>query len=133
MLRRSRRPIIIQEDPQYTDECRTHPEDDDIPLPDLGKLVKGLWRSMSRTKKGKHNGSAPAVEDADPDAVNEIKVESGDHDEGGVWIESIGSWADPAFATQRLKLADGGKVSDEQTEATLPSKLENTPRAHTVP
>ncbi|GJJ12373.1 hypothetical protein Clacol_006614 [Clathrus columnatus] len=42
---------MANEDNYYGDEYSSYGEEEDIPLPDIGKLVKGLWRSISRIRE----------------------------------------------------------------------------------
>ncbi|KIJ44305.1 hypothetical protein M422DRAFT_252312 [Sphaerobolus stellatus SS14] len=101
MLRRSRRPMLIQQDSYEEEEYTPQREEEDIALPDLGKIVKGLWKSVSRRKKGRSfEGS---LETRTGPQVDEDRDE--EEGEGGVWIESVGSkWGERSGFDPQIKL-----------------------------
>jgi len=133
MLRKSRRSAMqLEEEYYHNDYRRPQAEDEEIPLPDLGKMVKGLWRTIHRMKKDKRNPTAaPEAElTQEVSETTTIRVElEVDGEEGGVWTESIGSWADPAL--QNLKAGGEEGESNGHIEPTPPG--ENTPHVQIVP
>ena len=65
------------------------PEDEEIPLPDIGKLMKGLWRTVSRGQKNKTGREASRP----PNAATALEGETaGNEGEGSVWIEEV-TWS----------------------------------------
>lgn len=64
-------------------------EDDEIPLPDIGKLVKGLWKTVSRGQKNKNGREVSRA----PNTATVLEGETEeDQEEGSVWIEEV-TWS----------------------------------------
>jgi len=93
MLRKTRRQFVTHVN-AYEEQQRS-PEDDDIPLPDFGKLVKGLWRTVSRGQGTKDSNSRevsrPPNMTTATEGINTSAAEE-DEGEGGVWMEEI-TWS----------------------------------------
>lgn len=79
------------EDDEYIHHHHRSPGDEEeIAFPDVGKLVKGLWRSLSRSKDKQDNSK--------PSDTTHVKQEEEGEEEGRVWEESIGSgWSQPGL------------------------------------
>jgi hypothetical protein len=96
MLRKSRRQFADAPNSEFQEQqYHTPPEDQEIPLPDLGKLVKGLWRSVSRGHGGKEKNAHETPRPMNSTTFTEgINTSAADHDdgEGGVWMEEV-AWA----------------------------------------
>jgi hypothetical protein len=94
MLRRSQQQFFAAQ--SYEDDERISPDDDDIPLPDIGKLVKGLWRTVSRVQKNKSGREVSRP----PDTATVLEGDPEGDGEGSVWMEEV-SWtpsSDPSLA-----------------------------------
>jgi hypothetical protein len=86
MLRKNRR----QFGQSYAEGQESSPEeDDDIPLPDIGKLVKGLWKTVSRGQKNKSGREVSRP----PNTATVVEGET-EEEEGSVWIEKV-TWMPP--------------------------------------
>ncbi|KAF8496318.1 hypothetical protein JB92DRAFT_3126168 [Gautieria morchelliformis] len=94
MLRRSQRQFF--EAQSYEELERMCPDEDDIPLPDIGKLVKGLWRTVSRVQKNKSGREVSRP----PNTATVLEGDPEEDGEGSVWMEEV-SWtpsSDPSLA-----------------------------------
>ena len=119
LLRKSRRNYgEAANPPQYASF-----EDQELPLPDFGKLVKGLWRSVSRghgEKKGNaHETQRPIHTTTFTEETNTSGADQDDR-EGAVWVEEV-TWttsSDHSPPSRRdtistISMVDSGSFLDE--------------------
>ena len=81
LLRRTRR----QFDPTYEDNQMLPDDDEVLPIPDVGKLVRGLWRTVSRLQK---NSSGREVS-RPPNTATVVEGEREEEWEGNVSVDEV--------------------------------------------
>lgn len=93
---------VANEDNYYSAEYSSYNEEEEIPLPDIGKLMKGLWRSISRVSirdKQNNTRSNPESESAQIDNLIEpgldVDTDTGTGTDGNV-SEDRPNTTDPA-------------------------------------
>jgi len=122
MLRRSRQQY--GEAAQFQ-EGHMSKEEQEMPLPDFGKLVKGLWRSVSRHGKEKNVQETPGQTNTTSEGIN-TSAEDNEDGEGGVWMEEV-TWAtsssppSPSLSKPSSTENINGKDSRRDTICTVDS------------
>jgi len=124
MLRKSRRYFIVPENTYEEEEVYiSQREEDDIPLPDIGKLVKGLWRSISRGARDKNGREAKDDSSLRPQHSGRTGEQNeGDGEEkaseGNVWMEEV-TWSPTlGFAATSFSLRDSTKNAQNNSSST---------------
>jgi hypothetical protein len=121
MLERSRRRLIGSESAyDIEDEYVPQREDDDIPLPDIGKLVKGLWRSISRGAKDQNSREATHASSLRSQHNGSIAEEhEGDGKEKErEWVEGV-TWRPTVdFTAASFSIHESMKDTQDKTAST---------------
>ncbi|KAF8517565.1 hypothetical protein BU17DRAFT_66884 [Hysterangium stoloniferum] len=124
MLRKSRKHFIVPENTcEEEEEYVSQRNDDDIPLPDIGKLVKGLWRSISRGAGDKNSREAPhdsslRCQHGGCTATQHEGDDEEKESEGNVWMEQV-TWSPKlGFAAASFSLHDPIKNTQGTTSST---------------